>query len=108
MAKPLSLEDAQKWVLNAHRSNSAQPLDPVFSSAMAQILVDRVREAHVSERLVTARQVMSEALADPNLRITYIANVAVVLHERYGVSHEMAQLAANDVLGIIFVKDNDL
>ncbi len=58
----------------------------------------------VSDNLKNAREMMSYHLKhDEGLRIAYVANVAMLLHDRYGIKdYEQRNRAANEILDLIF------
>lgn len=51
-----------------------------------------------------ARQVIADAFKDdPNFRETYVANVAMLLHDRYGITdHETRNKAGDDIVRLVF------
>lgn len=51
-----------------------------------------------------ARQTIADAFKDdPNFRETYVANVAMLLHDRYGITdHETRNKAGDDIVRLIF------
>jgi hypothetical protein len=53
-----------------------------------------------------ARRTMAKALRDDeSLRIGYVSNVAMLLHDRYGITdHETRNRAAEEILELIFEK----
>lgn len=57
-----------------------------------------------SNEFVLARQAMAKHLReDEGLRIGYQANVAMLLHDRHGITdHEARNKAADDILRLIF------
>lgn len=59
------------------------------------------------EAIRFARETIAYALAgDDDLRIGYQANVAMLLHDRYGITdYETRNKAANDILNKIFDMD---
>ena len=55
-------------------------------------------------RFQKARRTMAKKLRDDEgLRLAYVANVAMLLHDRYGITdYEPRNKAANDILTLIF------
>jgi hypothetical protein len=51
-----------------------------------------------------AREVMANAFAgDPSFRDVYVANIAMLLHDRYGITdYEKRNAAGNDIVKLIF------
>jgi len=51
----------------------------------------------------TLREMFRKELEDDNLRIGYIANIAMLLHDRYGITdYKTRNQAAIDILKLIF------
>jgi len=65
---------------------------------------DRVRTMENSNDFAEARRTMARHLKeDEGLRIGYEANVAMLLHDRYGITdHETRNKAAKDILRLVF------
>lgn len=65
-----------------------------------------VEPVSVSPRsLAEVRAEMARWLQDPDIRLGYVANVAMLLHDRYGITdHAARNAAAEDVLQLIFGK----
>ena len=55
-------------------------------------------------QFVEARQIMADAFKkDADLYYGYLANVAMLLHDKYGITdHEKRNQAADDILSLIF------
>ena len=54
-------------------------------------------------KIQKARKVMREALKDEDLRWSYISNIAMLLHDRYGITdYETRNQAAEDILNLLF------
>lgn len=53
---------------------------------------------------IKARKVMAKVLrTDEGLRIGYVANIAMLLHDHYGIrNYEKRNKAANDILNLVF------
>ena len=51
-----------------------------------------------------ARKVISDAFeADPDFMETYVANVAMLLHDRHGIAnHKRRNIIASEVIDLIF------
>lgn len=50
-----------------------------------------------------AREFMAKKLEDKGLRIGYVSNIAMLLHDRYGITdYETRNRAAEDILNLIF------
>ena len=50
-----------------------------------------------------ARYIMREALKDEGLKLAYVSNIAMLLHDRYGITnYEERNQAAEDVLDLMF------
>jgi len=51
-----------------------------------------------------ARKIMREAFdADPDFKLGYIANIAMLLHDHYGITdYDKRNAAAEDILKLIF------
>ena len=51
----------------------------------------------------TLRELFRKELEDEDLKIGYIANIAMLLHDKYGITnYEKRNEAAKDVLNLIF------
>jgi len=55
-------------------------------------------------KVATARKVLKEALdSDEGLKICYVSNIAMLLHDRYGITNrEKRTQAAEDILSLLF------
>ena len=62
----------------------------------------------MSEKIKLARKIFKEAFEkDEDFRITYQANIAMLLYDRYGINgYKERNAAANDIMGIIFDAKN--
>ncbi|KKL25890.1 hypothetical protein LCGC14_2400790 [marine sediment metagenome] len=51
-----------------------------------------------------ARQVMANYFTkNPGCRLTYVANIAMLLHDHHGITnHKKRNAAANDIMNLIF------
>ena len=58
----------------------------------------------MSEEIKHARETMCKALEqDEGLKIAYVSNVAMLLHDRYGITdYDQRTQAAEDILKLIF------
>jgi len=58
----------------------------------------------MSEEIRKARATMVQAFKeDPGFKLTYIANIAMLLHDRYDITdYETRNRAADDLLKLIF------
>jgi len=58
----------------------------------------------MSEKIKNARETMCKALErDEDLRWGYVSNVAMLLHDRYGITdYDQRNQAAEDILKLIF------
>lgn len=65
---------------------------------------NKPKESYTSHMNVVqkARMAMREALKDEGLRICYIANIAMLLYDRYGIRKKYRNQAAEDILKLIF------
>ena len=68
------------------------------------------RSIYVSE-FSRARRVMAKKLRDTDLRQCYVANIAMLLYDRYGLAdHEgeyfTCNRAAEDILKLVFEQDS--
>lgn len=53
--------------------------------------------------IADARRIMREALKDKDLELAYVSNIAMLLHDRYGICEmKMRNQAAKDILNLIF------
>ncbi len=102
----MTIGEARGWAAQAWctPSNSKKELDPDMADAFAEILVARIEEDRFVQKIRAARETLREAFeADPGWRLTYQANVAMLLHDRYGITGKAARnAAANDILNLIF------
>ena len=59
---------------------------------------------NTSEEIKRARKVINDAFKrDPDLRYGYQSNIAMLLHDQYGITeHDKRNAAANDILKLIF------
>lgn len=57
-----------------------------------------------SHRIIKARKIMSDAFKeDPDFKRGYVANVAMLLHDHYGITNfDKRNAAAEDILELIF------
>ena len=56
-----------------------------------------------SHHIKTARSIMAAALKDPDLKWAYQSNIAMFLHDNYGVTDfKKRNQAARDILELIF------
>ncbi len=98
--------EARGWAAQAWctPSNSKKEMDPDLADAFAEILVTRIEEDRLVQKIRAAREAFREAFdADPDYRRGYQANVAMLLHDRYGITGKVARnTAANDILNLIF------
>jgi hypothetical protein len=55
-------------------------------------------------KIAKARKTIRDAFEkDEGFKLGYVANVAMLLHDRYGITnHEKRTKAANDILNLIF------
>ena len=58
----------------------------------------------MSEEIKNARETMCKALEqDEGLKLGYVSNVAMLLHDRYGITdYDQRNQAAEDILKLIF------
>jgi len=105
----MSLQRAREWVgkVWCEPKNAGKEMDGDLAEAMARLLSERVNEAVSSSKFMAARAVMAEAFAsDEGLRIAYVANVAMLLADRFnGVDFrdfEPRNQAAVAILDLIF------
>lgn len=65
---------------------------------------DRARTMENSNEFAEARQTMAKHLRDDKgLRLGYEANIAMLLHDRYGITeHKKRNAAAQDILRLVF------
>jgi len=55
------------------------------------------------ETIRRARMTLREALKDEDLRHGYVSNIAMLLHDRYGITdYETRNQAAEDILELLF------
>jgi hypothetical protein len=61
-------------------------------------------DGQMSEKIKNARETMRKALErDEDLRWCYVSNVAMLLHDRYGITdYDQRTQAAEDILKLIF------
>jgi len=112
----MSVKRARGWVESMVREK-ASALRPetaaaavnasVLLEAMALLLAERVNEAVFSDRFMAARRTMANAFeGDADLRHTYVANVAMLLFDRFNRAdfgeREAREAAAIAVLDLIF------
>lgn len=89
-------------------SGQARGLDEAVANVVRAVLRQRVRYGGkitfgTLSRFELARETMARELEKEGTRIAYESNVAMVLHDRHGLTTEgAAQAAAVDVLGVIF------
>ena len=100
------LEEARHWAAQAwcDPSTENRTMDPPLAEAFAKILEQRVNEAVQSAAIFSARSVMRTALEnDPGFKEAYVSNVAMLLHDKYGITDsETRNAAAADILKLIF------
>jgi len=55
-------------------------------------------------KIARARETMRNAFdADPDFKMVYIANIAMLLHDHYGITdYDKRNVAAEDILKLIF------
>jgi len=102
----MQLDEARGFAAHAwcEDANSGKVLDVDLAESFAHILMTRVNEAVQSHKIREARRVMRSALAgDAGFRQGYIANVAMLLHDHYGITdYEKRNKAAEEILDLIF------
>ncbi len=61
-------------------------------------------------KIKRARKVMRDAFAaDPGFRLSYQANIAMLLCDRYGITdHDKRNTAASDVIALVFGENEDM
>ena len=59
---------------------------------------------NISDEIKKARKIMRDAFKrDPDFRYGYQSNVAMLLHDQYGIiEHDKRNAAADDILKLIF------
>jgi len=88
---------AQCWCAEATEHKT---MDEVLASAFA----DKLMEIMATMSVKDAREVIASAFQrDPDFREVYVANVAMLLHDRYGITdHETRNKAGDDIVRLIF------
>ncbi len=103
--------EAQKpRVVVAYRGLEAGIRPEIVEAAARHVSLDEMESLDGSGALrsltpiALARRTMREAFdADPDFFETYVANVAMLLHDRHGITeYEARNRAARDILGLIF------
>ena len=58
----------------------------------------------MSKEIIQAREIFKKAFEeDSNFRNVYVANIAMLLHDRYGIiNYKDRNAAANDIMAVIF------
>ncbi len=89
---------AQCW---CDPETSSKTMDPVLAEAFARRLVQISEEPAV---IRLARQAIAQAFAaDPDFRRCYVDNVAMLLHDHYGITdYETRNKAGDDIVRLIF------
>jgi hypothetical protein len=65
--------------------------------------VDKKKEKRMLDNIKKSRNTMKKALYGEDLRRCYIANIAMLLHDRYGITDvKKRNQAAEDILKLIF------
>lgn len=102
----MSLDDARQWAAQCWCQPETQDrvMDPSLAEEFAKLLQERVNEAVASAEFVAARRHIAWKLqADGGLRIGYVANVAMLLSDRYGMTEPATRdEAARAILCLIF------
>ena len=102
----MTLEEARQHAAVAwtYEDNEQKEMDPDLAEAFARILWIRVDQAEKSLAIQQARHTFAAAFAeDEGFHQGYIANVAMLLHDRYGIiDFETRNAAARDILKLIF------
>jgi hypothetical protein len=97
---------AKEWAAQAWctERTSGTTMNVVLAEEFANILLTRVNEELSSYKIRKARQEIASAFySDEAFYNCYVANVAMLLNDRYGITdRETRTLAANDILKLIF------
>jgi len=58
----------------------------------------------MSKEIIQAREIFKKAFEeDDNFRNVYVANIAMLLHDKYGlINYKDRNAAANDIMAVIF------
>ncbi len=103
----MDLQEARGWAEAVLREpqHAGKEVDGELVESFAKLLSERVQEDRAVRRFMGARNIMAAAfMADEGLRQAYVANVAMLLHDRFGVTgYEQRNAAAIAVLDLIFV-----
>jgi predicted metal-dependent phosphoesterase TrpH len=99
--KHISKEDARGWAASAW-CGSGKAIDLDIAKEFAEILERRVDEAVESKEFRDARDAVARHLQDEGLRQAYVANIAMLLYDRFGVDRERVNPAAEQILDLIF------
>jgi hypothetical protein len=103
---PMSLDDARQWAAQCWCQPETQDrvMDAALCEEFARLLESRVNEAVAWAEFVAARKHIAWKLqADHGLRIGYVANVAMLLSDRYGMTEPATRdEAARAIICLIF------
>ena len=81
------------------------PGDQVFDTKEADKAVDNaVSRIEATMTVKAARKTIADAFAaDPHFRDVYVANVAMLLHDRYGITnHKTRTKAGYEIIRLVF------
>ncbi len=107
----MTMEQARQWAAQCWGDprNSNTPMDSDLAESFAYLLMTRVNEGLLVQKMQEARKIFSEAFQkDPGFRYTYVANIAMLLCDRYNGKdfrdREVRSQAASDILDLMFEK----
>lgn len=106
LKEKITLEEARGLAAQAwcHDSCGHLVLDVDLAKAFASILMDKINWPTRNNPIKAARQVLRQAfIDDPDFKQSYVSNIAMLLHDSYGVTnYETRNAAAEDILNLIF------
>lgn len=102
----MTIEEARGWAGACWTdvTTSNKEMDVVLAEVFAKMLMARVNEAMLVDKIRQARKTMRDAFAaDEEFRQGYVANIAMLLSDRYGIKDYVPRnQAASDILELVF------